>query len=92
MPYCSEAELTDLWRRSGLQGVETGALVVEASYDDYEDYWVPFLTGPGPSGAYCASLDAERLAELHDAVHRRLGRPAGPFTLTARAWYVRGQV
>ena len=80
MPYCSEAGLADLWRGGGL----------EASYEDYEDYWVPFLTGPGPSGAYCASLDAERLAELRDAVFRRLGAPAGQFTLTARAWSVRG--
>lgn len=90
MRYCSEAELAELWRRCGLQSVETGALLAEASYDDFEDYWSPFLTGPGPSSAYSASLQAERRATLRDAVFRRLGEPAGTFTLSARAWYVSG--
>jgi hypothetical protein len=90
MRYCSEAELGELWRRAGLRDVETGALVVEASYDGFDDYWSPFPSGLAPSGAYCASLDDERQEELRHAVFRRLGSPQGPFTLAARAWYARG--
>jgi SAM-dependent methyltransferase len=92
MRYCSEPELRDLWRRGGLPDVDTGALVVEAAYDDFDDYWAPFPTGLAPSGAYCASLDAERQEALRAAVFRRLGEPAGPFKLTARAWFARGSV
>jgi SAM-dependent methyltransferase len=92
MPYCNEADLGELWRHSGLQNVETGALVVEASYEDFDDYWAPFPTGLAPSGAFCASLDSERQEALRQAVFRRLGEPQGPFTLTARAWYARGVV
>lgn len=90
MRYCSEAELGDLWRRAGLQDVETGAVVVEASYEDFDDYWEPFPSGLAPSGAYCASLDGGRQRALREAVFQRLGEPQGSFTLTARAWYVRG--
>jgi SAM-dependent methyltransferase len=90
MRYCSEPELRELWLRGGLQDVDTETLVVEAAYDGFDDYWAPFPTGLAPSGAYCASLDRERQEALRVAVFRRLGEPAGPFTLTARAWFVRG--
>lgn len=90
MRYASEAELGELWSRTGLTDVETGALVVEASYDDYDDYWQPFTAGIGPAGAFTASLDDERREALRQAVFHELGEPHGSFTLTARAWYARG--
>jgi SAM-dependent methyltransferase len=92
MRYCNEPELRELWLRGGLHDVQTGAVVVEAAYDDFDDYWSPFPAGLAPSGAYCASLDAGRQEALREAVFRRLGDPAGPFRLTARAWFVRGSV
>jgi SAM-dependent methyltransferase len=91
MRYCNEGELGDLWRRAGLHDVETGALDIEAGYDDYDDLWTPFTAGIGPAGAYCAALDDERREELRLAVFRRLGEPIGQFTLSARAWFVRGE-
>ena len=92
MRYCSEDALGALWEQSGLHGVETGELVVEASYESFDDYWTPFPTGLGPSGAYCASLDPDRQDALRRACFRRLGEPSEPFTLRARAWFVRGRV
>jgi SAM-dependent methyltransferase len=90
MRNCSPQELEALWTRVGLRDVETGALVVAADYGDFDDYWLPFLAGLGPAGAYCASLDDDQRATLRDACFRRLGSPPGPFTLSARAWFVRG--
>jgi SAM-dependent methyltransferase len=91
MRYCNEAELGDLWRRAGLHDVETGQITTQASYDDFDDCWWPFTQGLGPSGAYCVSLDEARQHAFRDAFFRRLGSPVGPFTLSARAWYVRGR-
>jgi len=91
MRHCSTDELAELWSSAGLTDVETGELVVDASYSDFDDYWSPFPTGLGPSGAYCASLAPARQETLRDACFRRLGEPAGPFTLTARAWLVLGR-
>ena len=92
MRYANEAELADLWRRGGLRDVETGALEVDASYDDFDDYWTPFLAGIGPSGAYAAARRSDEQEALRGAVFRRLGEPRGSLELSARAWYVRGVV
>ena len=91
MEYCREGELGALWEAAGLADVQHGALVVEADYDDFDDYWWPFTTGVAPSGAYCAALDPERRERLRDAVWHRLGSPAGAFRLAARAWYAVGR-
>ena len=88
MRYCTPEELASLWRKVGLRAVETEPLVVEAAYDDFDDYWSPFPTGIAPSGAYCASLDDDARATLREACFRRLGSPSGAFTLMARAWFV----
>jgi hypothetical protein len=71
--------------------VRTDALVVSVQYRDFDDYWMPFLTGTGPGGAYCVSLDDAHREQLRIECARRLGDPAGPFALTARAWAVRGK-
>jgi SAM-dependent methyltransferase len=92
MRYCTPDELVSLWTGSGLRDVETKPLVVAAAYDDFDDYWAPFPSGLGPSGAYCASLDDDARDALRAACFRRLGSPRGAFTLSARAWFVRGSV
>jgi ubiquinone/menaquinone biosynthesis C-methylase UbiE len=90
MRYRTAEELASLWERSGLNDVETGALEVEVAYDGFDDYWEPFALGVGPAGAYYASLDPERREALRAGCFTRLGSPAGPFSLTARAFAVRG--
>ncbi len=92
MRFSHPDELAELWRVSGLGDVDVSPLVVEASYDDFEDLWAPFPTGVGPAGAYTASLEAEGQAQLREEYARRLGEPEGPFTLSARAWCAVGRV
>jgi SAM-dependent methyltransferase len=92
MPYCSRPELESLWEGAGLSDVATRELVVEADYESVEDLWSPFLVGVGPAGAYAAALEPDRQDALRDAYVRRLGSPSGAFTLSARAWFVRGTV
>ena len=92
MRFASPEELSALWRGSGLDAVDVAPIVAQASYDDFDDLWAPFLTGVGPAGSYAASLDDESQAALRDEFARRLGRPEGAFTLTARAWCAVGRV
>jgi len=92
MRYNDPDALRELWLRAGLEGVETDALVVEASYQNFDDYWEPFTAGVGPAGAYTLSLDPDRRAALREEVRRRLGDPDGAFTLSAKAWAVKGRV
>ena len=81
MRFTTERELAELWERAGLTDIRTRALEVSTEYADFEDYWLPFMLGVGPGGAYAASLDAERLERLRDGCFQRLGAPEGPFTL-----------
>jgi SAM-dependent methyltransferase len=90
MRWCGEGELAQLWSAAGLRDVRAGPLVVSATYGDFEDLWAPLPTGVAPSGAFCASLDEDRRAALHDAYRDRLGVGDGPFELTARAWAAAG--
>jgi SAM-dependent methyltransferase len=92
MPFAEPESLAELWRRSGLAGVEVSPIVVEAAYDDFDDLWEPFPTGVGPAGAYAASLEPEAQARLREEFARRLGSPEGAFTLSARAWCAVGTV
>ncbi len=90
MSYCTRSELSGLWRAAGCSEVRTDALYATADYLDFDDLWAPIPAGIGPAGAFCATLAPDQRETLRAAVWRRLGSPQGPFTLRARAWFVRG--
>jgi SAM-dependent methyltransferase len=92
MPFCTTAELEHLWRESGLGAVESDELLVTREYASFDGFWVPFTYGVGPGGSYCVSLDDEHREAVRRECFDRLGRPAGPVSMTARAWFVRGTV
>jgi SAM-dependent methyltransferase len=91
MRFRQPGELSGLWEAVGLADVETGPLEVEVEYAGFDQYWLPFTAGIGPAGSYCASLDPDRQAALREECRARLGDPRGPFSLSARAWAVRGR-
>jgi ubiquinone/menaquinone biosynthesis C-methylase UbiE len=91
LAFTDPDSLRELWQRSGMRDIGTVGLVVDVQYEDFDDYWQPFLTGTGPGGQYCISLDDRHRAALREECFRVLGTPKGPFVLTARSWAVRGQ-
>lgn len=92
MPFCTPDALGGLWSTCDLDDIDVGAVTVAAHYDDFEDLWKPLELGVAPSGAYTASLPADRRAALKDELRRRLDVADQPFELTARAWIVTGRV
>ena len=90
--YPSPDELESAWHAAGLEGVRVGDVLVHARYQDLDDLMAPFAAGVGHSGACFTALDDARRQRLRDRVQQRLGRADGAFTLTARAWWVRGAV
>jgi SAM-dependent methyltransferase len=90
MRWSREGELAELWSRAGLENVRPGALTVRVPYSDFDDLWLPFLTGAGPAAVFAGSLDEEGQGRLRDALQRRLDVGDGPFELTARAWAAAG--
>jgi SAM-dependent methyltransferase len=94
MPLSRRGELTDLWRANGLNDVDEQPLTIEQAFASFDDYWEPFVGGQGPAGSYAVALAEPQRAALRSALRDRFAnRHAGPgFSLTARAWAVRGVV
>jgi SAM-dependent methyltransferase len=92
MAFARRGELEALFGRVGLADTRGGALDVSARYEDFDDLWFPFERGVGPAGAFVVSLNAAERDELRGRVHEMLGRPEGPFELSARAWFAVGTV
>lgn len=88
---CRPNRLVALFEAAGLESVEEGAVEVETEFEDFGDYWRPFLLGQGPAPSYVASLDEESRNRLEE----RLGEIMvaefnGSIRLRARAWTVKG--
>ncbi len=83
--------LVRLWTDSAIGDVEATPLTVPTGFDDFDDFWSPFLGGQGPAATYVASLDATARENLRAALERELpGDADGRIRLSARAWAVRG--
>jgi SAM-dependent methyltransferase len=88
---CRPEALARLLAGAGLVEVETRPIEVSTRFQDFDDYWTPFLGGQGPAPGYAMSLDAERRDALREALRARLPAAAdGSIALRARAWAVKG--
>ena len=88
---CQPGPLEELFRGVGLRQVEIRPIEIATAFQDFDDYWKPFLGGQGPAPGYVQSLSDERRAALRD--HIRAGLPFAPdgsIPLVARAWAARG--
>lgn len=94
MPLCRKGELSDLWRRGGLENIREQPLNITMRFKSFADYWDPFLLGQGPAGAYVGSLERDKLQALRNEMKRRLSVSGDdmPLVLPARAWSVCGTV
>ena len=84
-----EGHLAELFAEAGLREIEQTVLAVRVEHESFEEWWEPFTLGVGPAGGYVTRLEAERRDRLRERCRSLL--PSPPFTLTARAWAVRGR-
>jgi len=85
--------LTAAFEAAGLREVEVVEIEIPTVFRDFEDYWIPFLSGVAPAPAYAMSLPPAGLQRLHDRLEETLPRePDGTIALVARAWAVSGVV
>ena len=94
LKYNRRGQLTELWEATGLENIEETGIELGMDFTSFDDYWLPFLQGVGPVGAYVKDLSPEVRDALREALWNRFlpGGEDGPFTLGARAWAVRGTV
>lgn len=92
-PLCRADAFRELFRSAGLRDVLLRPIEVPTVFNDFDDFWTPFLGGQGPAPGYVMGLAPERRALLRDTILQRLPvRADGTISLSARAWAVRGIV
>jgi SAM-dependent methyltransferase len=92
-PVCNPEPLAGLFRDAGLDDVEVRPIDTPTVFEDFEDYWTPFLGGQAPAPGYCMSLSEDRRAALRERIRASLPFDGdGSIRLIARAWAVRGRV
>jgi SAM-dependent methyltransferase len=89
-----EGQLSELWKTTGLKDLQETAIDMRMDFNSFDDYWLPYLGGVGPTGVYVAGLTDEGRNALRERLRSRVlnGRSDSPFALSARAWAVRGLV
>jgi SAM-dependent methyltransferase len=91
-PVCRPEPLGAAFETAGLGQVATRAIDVPTVFQNFDDYWTPFLGGQGPAPGYCLSLTEEARAALRERLRDALPtRPDGTIHLIGRAWAVRGR-
>lgn len=84
--------MLDLWRRSGLEDIETREIAVQRTFADFDDWWRTSMKSPslGPTIKALSSADADK---LKSGVQARLPTDSdGRITYEARANAIKGRV
>ena len=90
-PLCREGQLETLVREAGLKQVEATAIEVKTVFQNFDDYWQPFLGNVGPAPGYTMNLDQKDRQTLEDNLRKSLPiDDDGSISMTARAWAVKG--
>lgn len=90
-PLANRKPLWNLFLDAGLNDVMARAIDVPTHFENFDDYWNPFLSGQAPAPHYAMSLSEEKRAELRERLRARLPHNAdGSIDLIARAWAVKG--
>lgn len=92
-PLCQPHMLEKLFYEAGLQNIEVQAIDASSVFENFEDYWSPFLGEVGPAPGYVKSLGADQRLALEDRLRATLPTDQdGIISLVARAWAVKSIV
>lgn len=90
-PVCNESRLRQLFQSEGLTHIQTNIIDVPTVFNDFDDFWNPFLSGQAPAPGYCMSLSEEARQKLKQKIFESLPiENNGSIHLIARAICVKG--
>jgi trans-aconitate methyltransferase len=90
-PLCKPEALRSAFAAAGLQSVSVAPITIPTAFVSFEDFWAPFVDGPGPAPTYVSSLSASDRDRLADRLRVTLaGADGHPIHLRARAWAAKG--
>ncbi len=88
---CQPEPLRNAFIAAGLRDVDVRSIDVPTAFQDFDDYWSPFLGGQFPAPDYAMSLSEENRVALRERLRATLpSEEDGSIRLIARAWAVRG--
>jgi len=91
-PFCQEGQLESHAIKSGLKQVESTPIEVTTVFQNFDDYWTPFLGNVGPAPGYSMSLSQQKRQKLENKLRETLPvEDNGSITLIAKAWAVKGK-
>ncbi len=91
-PLCQPEPLRNVFTEAGIRDVEVQSIDVPTHFQNFNDYWSPFLGGQFPAPDYAISLSEEDRAALCERLRTTLPiEEDGSIRLIARAWAVRGR-
>ena len=89
---CKPERLHRAFEAVGLSEVDVGHIEIITRFDDFDDFWRPFLLGVGPAGSHVADLDEAARSRLASHLEQSLSKgPDGSIELPARAWMASGR-
>jgi hypothetical protein len=89
---CHPDNLRSLFEAAGLQAVEAIPIDIKTRFEDFDDYWLPFLGAQGSVAKYLRSISEETQTAVRDQLQRQLPTGTdGSISLVARAWAVKGK-
>ncbi len=92
-PNAGSESLCSLMREAGFSHVELAPIEIMTRFENFEDYWQPFLGGQGPAPTYLMSLRASQRQRLRQRLLNALPiEEDGSIPLRARAWALKGEV
>ncbi len=90
-PICRPKPLEAAFSKAGLKDVKVEAIDIPTPFENFDEYWQPFLGGTGSAPQYCMLLDEPLRIRIRDALKNKLPTgPDGEILLAARAWAVKG--
>jgi len=92
-PLCRPEPLRALFENTGLKSVEVRAIEIATIFQNFDDFWRPFLGRVGAAPVYLAGVGDETRERIRLSLENQLAAaPQGKIELSARAWAVRGLV
>jgi SAM-dependent methyltransferase len=92
-PICQPDPLRALFEGAGLRSVLVRAIDIPTVFQDFDDYWTPFLGRQGSAPTYLASVSDDAREKIRAHLKARLAPAHGErIELMARAWAVKGLV
>ncbi|MEZ4669869.1 MAG: class I SAM-dependent methyltransferase [Anaerolineae bacterium] len=89
---CNPDNLRALFQSVGLEATEATAIDIETEFENFDDYWLPFLGAQGSVSKYLRGLSDETRIALREQLKLQLPTADdGRINLMARAWAVKGQ-